>query len=156
AGVDPQRIDDLVARLTRLEAAVAAPRPPVTDQAMLGRLNVADGTLKSLADNVTALTRRSDELADSVRSMQGRIDALTSTVTDMQKVAQASAVGSDRAVRLAVAASALRAAVERGDPFPDELAVARPLTSDPVALAPLEPFAAGGVPSNLALARELA
>ncbi len=154
-GIEPRAIDDLAARLVRLEAAVAAPRPPVTDPVALGRLNTAESALKSLADNVTALSRRSDELAATLRSTQDRIDALAATVTELQKVAQASAVGSDRAVRLAVAASALRSAVERGDPFADELAVAKPLTSDPAMLAPLEPFAASGVPSNLALAREL-
>jgi hypothetical protein len=155
-GVDPRAVDDLSARLARLEAAVAASRAPVTDPVVLGRLNAAEGTLKTLSDNVTALSRRSDDLAATLRTMQEQVGALTATVTELQKVAQASAVGSDRAVRLAVAASALRSAVERGDPFADELAVVKPLTADPTVLVPLDPFAASGVPSNLVLARELA
>ena len=50
---------------------------------------------------------------------------------------------------------ALRAAVERGDPFAQELSAAKALASDAAMLAPLEPFAATGVPRSAALAREL-
>jgi hypothetical protein len=57
-------------------------------------------------------------------------------------------------VRLALATSALRDAVERGDPFAAELAAARPLAADN-AFAALEPFAATGVPGTAALAQEL-
>jgi hypothetical protein len=61
----------------------------------------------------------------------------------------------DRAARFAVAALALRGAVERGDPFASELAAVKPLISDQASLAPLEEFAAAGVPGAGALAREL-
>ena len=50
---------------------------------------------------------------------------------------------------------ALRSAVERGERFAQELAAVKPLVPDPVALAPLEPFAATGVPRASTLAREL-
>ena len=63
--------------------------------------------------------------------------------------------GADRAGRLAFVAMALRSAVERGEPFAQELAAAKPLVPDASALAPLEPFAATGVPRAAALAREL-
>ena len=69
---------------------------------------------------------------------------------------KAAAAGSDRASRLAVAASALRGAVERGDPFTAELAIVKPFAPDANAIAALEPFAASGVPSNQALGQELA
>ena len=54
-----------------------------------------------------------------------------------------------------MAAAMLRAAVERGEPFTAELAAAKALAADPAALAPLERFAASGVPAAAALAREL-
>jgi hypothetical protein len=58
-------------------------------------------------------------------------------------------------VRTAVIGAALAAVVERGDPFADELAAARALVPEAGALAPLEGFAATGVPGADALAREL-
>jgi hypothetical protein len=56
---------------------------------------------------------------------------------------------------LTVAAEALRATVERGAPYQAELASLRALGVDQKAAAPLELFAANGVPSAAALAREL-
>ncbi|MEN3382027.1 MAG: hypothetical protein V7608_2071, partial [Hyphomicrobiales bacterium] len=61
----------------------------------------------------------------------------------------------DRAGRLAFVGLVLRTAVERGDPFVTELAAVKPLVTDPAQVAPLEPFAAAGVPRATALAREL-
>ncbi len=54
ASVDPKAIDDIAARLARLETAQAAPRAPVTDPVVLGRLNAAENATKSLADNAAA------------------------------------------------------------------------------------------------------
>jgi hypothetical protein len=63
--------------------------------------------------------------------------------------------GADRAGRLAFVAVALRSAVERGEPFGQEFAAAKPLVPDAAALGALEPFAATGVPRTATLAREL-
>jgi hypothetical protein len=63
-------------------------------------------------------------------------------------------LANDRATRLALATSALRSAVERGEPFTSELTAARPLAPEN-AFTSLEPFAASGVPNNATLAREL-
>jgi len=57
-------------------------------------------------------------------------------------------------VRLALAATALNAAVERGDAFAAELAAVKALGADPKLLAALEPFARSGVPTSAALARQ--
>jgi hypothetical protein len=57
---------------------------------------------------------------------------------------------------LTVAAEALRATVERGAPYQAELAAAKSLGADPSGTAPLEAFAAAGVPAARALAHELA
>jgi hypothetical protein len=63
---------------------------------------------------------------------------------------------SDRSVRLALAASALQSAVERGGPFQAELATAQSLAADRKTLDPLVPFATTGLPTAASLARELA
>jgi hypothetical protein len=154
-GADPKALADLATRLKQLETTVAAPRAPVSDPTLSGRLTATENAMKSLADNVAALSKRNDELASTLRETGSRLDSLTATVAELQKVAHASAAGTDRAVRLAVAASSLQGAVERGDPFAAELAVAEQFAADPKALAPLKPFAATGVPSAAALAREL-
>src|SRR5581483_6149116 len=61
----------------------------------------------------------------------------------------------DRALRAAVAAQALRSAVERGDGYATELAALQPLISDTQKLAPLQSFAKSGLPSVSALAQQL-
>ena len=63
--------------------------------------------------------------------------------------------GGDRPLRTAVAAQALRAAVEHGAPFAAELNAAKAVAADPKPFAPLEAFATGGLPSAAALARQL-
>ena len=146
----------LAARLAKLESAQATPRAPVTDPVVLGRLNAAESATKSLADNAAALSRRAEATDAALRETNSRIDKLTATLADVQTTARAAAAGSDRASRLAVAASALRNAVEHGDPFTAELAIVKPLAPDANAIALLEPFAASGVPGNAALGQELA
>ncbi len=158
--IDPKAIDkaidDTAARLSRLESAQAQPRAPVTDPVVLGRINAAENAAKSLADNAAALSRRAEATDAALREINSRIDKLTAALTDVQTTARSAAAGSDRASRLAVAASALRNAVEHGDPFTAELAIVKPLAPDPNAIALLEPFAASGVPSNAMLGQELA
>ncbi|MGE0260796.1 MAG: COG4223 family protein [Alphaproteobacteria bacterium] len=61
----------------------------------------------------------------------------------------------DPVVRFAVASAALREAVERGQPFAPLLATTKPFVKDPKQLAPLEVFAATGVPSVATLSRQL-
>jgi hypothetical protein len=155
ARVDPKTVDDLAARLTKLESAQAAPRAPVTDPVVLGRINVAESAAKSLADNAAALSRRADAADAALRDTNSRIEKLTAVLAEVQTTARAAAAGSDRASRLAVAASALRNAVEHGDPFTAELAIVKPLAPDATAIVLLEPFAASGVPGNAALGQEL-
>jgi hypothetical protein len=156
ARVDPKAVDDLAARLAKLESAQAAPRAPVTDPVVLGRINAAESAAKSLADNAAALSRRAETSDTAIRDTNSRIEKLTAALAEVQTTARSAAAGSDRASRLAVAASALRNAVEHGDPFAGELAIVKPLAPDAGAIALLEPFAASGVPGNAALGQELA
>src|SRR5262249_33447818 len=61
--------------------------------------------------------------------------------------------GTSANTREAVAALALKSAVERGAPFASELDAVRPFV-DAATLAALEPFAKSGVPSTAALAHD--
>ncbi len=95
---------------------------------------------------------------------RGDLDALANRIAGLERavkslgddVARRPASADDRAARMTVAAEALRAVVERGAPYQAELAAMKSLGVEQSALAPLEPFATDGVPSNAALARELA
>jgi hypothetical protein len=155
-------VDEVGARVSRLEAAQAAPRAPVTDPVVLGRLTSVEGASKSVADNVAALSRRAEATDAAIRdantaiqSTNANIAKLAVTLGEVRATARAAAAGSDSASRLALAASMLRDAAQRGEPFLAELAVAKPLTTEVDAIAALEPFAASGVPGNAALGQQL-
>jgi hypothetical protein len=154
--VDAKAIEELAARFGKVESAQAAPRAPISNPVVLGRLGATEQAVKSIADNVAALSRRSDGVDAALRDSNARLDKISAALTELQTTVRAAAVGSDRAVRLAVAAGALRVAVERGAPFTTELATVKALTSNGSTLAALEPFAASGLPSDAALGRELA
>jgi hypothetical protein len=184
AGVDAQAVEALTARLAKLETAINAPRAAATDPQVLSRLGSVESQIRPLSDSISALARRGDENDATLRGIRSRIDAASAALTELQNAARASSAdhgeiarlsgriaalekadravadqlakaASDRPVRLAVAAAALRTAVERGDPLTAELAAVKPLTADTQAIAAIEPFGASGVPSNAMLGREL-
>ncbi|HEY4408111.1 MAG TPA: hypothetical protein VGN55_25945 [Xanthobacteraceae bacterium] len=99
--------------------------------------------------------------AATIAALANRLDALeadakTTETALAAEVAKRDAESSDdHAVRIAVTAAALTAAVERGRPFAAELKAAQSQGPDPSALAPLEAFASTGVPNANALVREL-
>ncbi len=91
-----------------------------------------------------------------IDALANRLAALESAVKSLSAdAAHRTSNADDRAARLTVAAEGLRAAVERGAPYQAELAVVKSLGADENATAPLEPFAANGVPNATALAHEL-
>jgi hypothetical protein len=160
--VDAAVLNDLSGRLAKLEAEIATPRAPATDPALVNRIVVLEAELKSIMERVGALARRGDEIAVVAGDARGRGDANATALAEFaQRIARLGQAGvtggetGDRAVRLAVIAAGLRVAVERGEPFATELAAAKSLATDSAVLAPLEPFAASGVPAVAALAREL-
>jgi hypothetical protein len=176
-----RKADDLPARVAQIETVLA--RSPAADPALAARVAAGETAAKSLTENLTALNRRIEDVATAAREARGRaeaaagqsadrsaavageqreLEALAGRIAALEQTAKAMeselakrAGAADRAARLALAAAALQAAVERGEPFAAELAVAKPLAADPGRLAPLEPFARTGVPSVAALSREL-
>jgi len=188
AGSDPRALDDVTARVGKLESASAKAQPGGTDPALANRIASIEGQVKALTESVSVLGRRTDEAVTAAREARQRaeagdstqkavpavpaierseLEALANRVAAVERSEKAVATelakrpvdAGDRSLRLVVAASALKTAVERGDPFAAELAavkaVADPKLSDPKVVAALEPLAASGVPSATALAREL-
>jgi hypothetical protein len=131
-----RRVDDIAATSqTALAEAKAA-------------TSVADGAKN--AAQAAAQHADLDALAQRVAALENAIKSLGSELT--QRTSRAD----DRATRVTVAAEALRATVERGAPYQAELAAVKSLGVEDTTLAPLTPFAADGVPSAAALAREFA
>ncbi len=165
---DARMIEDLTGRLGRLEAA-----PRNTSAAGL------DEAIKPLRDAIADLTRRVEDNATAIREARGRadaaqeaaraatdrsnVDALNSRLAALEQASKVLnedtvknlAAAGDKPLRAAVAAQALQAAVERGDPFAAELSAVKAVTANPQMLAALEPFAASGLPSAAVLARQL-
>ena len=180
AGVDARALDEVVGRVDTLEAAVVTSRPATGDPSFSNRIAAINGEVKALAETIGTLGRRNDEAAAAARAAQTRSDATAAAVATLaQKLpagvaversqvealaarvaavetSEKTAARGDQAVRLVLVATALKAAVERGDPFAAELAAAKALGADPKLTTALEPFAASGVPTSAALARELA
>jgi hypothetical protein len=143
--------DNLAALTRRVDEAAATSQSAA--KAADSALNAA-GAAKS----ATEVSSKYQVQREDVDALAKRIMALESAVKGLAAAtAPLAAAGvNDRTARLSVAAEALRAAVERGTPYQAELRAVHALGVDEIATAALEPFAASGVPSAAALARELA
>lgn len=177
---DPKALDAVAGRVAKLEAAGAMPPPSASDGALAARVAALEAQINALAETVGVLGRRNDEALSAAREARVRADAGAAEISELtqkppaavdrsefealanrvigversEKAAEKAAESADRAVRLALAATALNAAVERGDAFAAELAAAKTLGADPKLVAALEPFARSGVPTSAALARQ--
>ncbi len=89
-------------------------------------------------------------------ALTSRIAALESAVKALSEQVAHPAASADQAARLAAAAQALQSAVERGAAYEAELKAVKSLGADRTATAPLEAYAATGVPHADTLAHELA
>ena len=155
AGVDARALDEVVGRVDTLEAAVVTSRPATGDPSFSNRIAAINGEVKALAETIGTLGRRNDEAAAAARAAQtpsdataaavatlaqkppagvaverSQVEALAARVAAVESSEKAAARG-DQAVRLVLVATALKSAVERGDPFAGELAAAKALGADP-------------------------
>jgi hypothetical protein len=153
AAGNPKALDDVAARLARLEAAPPPPTTPSADFALAERVAALAGKVEAMGETVRVLERRSTEAADAARAAREHAASNAAAISEL--AGRLAGQGGDRAARLALAAAALERAVGRGEPFETEVALAKSLGADPAALAALTPFAARGLPPGAALAREL-
>jgi len=135
-----KRSDDIAANAAQARDRAEAAEKAVTEM----RASVQDA-----AKNAAAGISPAD-----LDGLQKRIAGLEqSTKVAREDIAKTGAA--DAAARLALSASALRDAVLSGAPFAATLAQVKALSADEKTLAPLEPFAASGLPTVAALTREL-
>jgi hypothetical protein len=179
-------IADLTAQINKIQSTLTTQKPDsalvsrlAAVEATTTSLGDSLNTLTSRVDQATTAAQGAQAQAKSAADVAGaaktsaqggiarsdidalisRIAALESTVKSLSDSVSHQAAGGgadDGAARLVAVAEGLRTAVERGTPFQTELAAAKSLGADQTTLTPLEPFAASGVPSATALARELA
>jgi hypothetical protein len=131
------------------EAREARQRADATAAALS---KVAQGAAPAAAD-----TSARDRIEAELKTLTTRLAAVEGggKAIESELAKRAAADSRDRSGRMAVAAMAVNVALERGEPFSAELAAVKSLGVDPKLVTPLEPFAASGVPTPGALAREL-
>jgi hypothetical protein len=178
AAADPKALDELTRRVAKLEATPSV-SSPASDPALAARIAALEAEIKAIAATLGSVGRRDEEVLAVARDARARADASAAAFAELaQKIPAATAAerselealanrvtaversekaaeSGDRAVRLALAATALNAGSERGNAFPAELAAAKALGADAKLVAALEPFAQSGIPSAAALARQL-
>jgi hypothetical protein len=176
--------DQISSRLERIQEALKTPRTDeamvnriavaeaqakaLSDQllALTRRVDdvaAASQTALTLAKTAAATADEAKNAAQTV-AQRSDLDALNNRITTLEnaikslgaELTQRTSSADDRVARMTVAAEALRATVERGAPYQAELAAMKSFGVEESALAPLAPFAAEGVPSAAALAREFA
>ncbi len=166
-------VDALSARVAAVEARAGK---PVADPAMAARIDALEKSASSLRSDIANLRAQSDKTASALNDTKSApqtaapdITALTDRIAQLEraskaeraelaqqgeKIAQAKAAD-DKPLRHVVAAALLDVAVRHGDPYQSQLSAARSLAAKPDALKPLDAFASSGIPTPVALSREL-
>lgn len=166
-------VDALSGRVAAVEAKAGK---PVADPAMVARIDALEKSASSLRGEIANLRAQSDKMASALNdtklapgaagadlaALNDRIAQLeraskaerAELVQQGEKIAEAKAAD-DKPLRHVVAAALLDVAVRHGDPYQSQLSAARSLAAKPDALKPLDAFASSGIPTPVALSREL-
>ncbi|MGY8662158.1 hypothetical protein Q3C01_07290 [Bradyrhizobium sp. UFLA05-109] len=171
-------VDALSGRVAAVETKVNKAAAPAVDPAAVARLDALDKSVAALRSDIASLRTQSDKLGsalndvksaprdagaapdlseinDRIAQLERTIKAERAELTQQgEKIADAKSTD-DKAMRRVVAAALLDVAVRHGDGYAAQLAAAKSFAPDPQALKPLETFASTGVPSPVALSREL-
>ena len=168
--VDTAVIDGLVARIAGVESKTSKPPAVTADPAQAARIEALEKSIGSLRSELAAARAQSEKLAAEAKTSGGEpssaldLTGINERIAQIERatraqsaeIAQESAKPADDVpLRRIVAAALLDVLVRIGDPYPAALAAARALTDHPEPLAPLDRFAASGVPSAATLSREL-
>ncbi|WP_028133385.1 COG4223 family protein [Bradyrhizobium japonicum] len=166
-------VDALSGRVSAVEAKAGK---PVTDPAMAARIDAIEKSIGSLRSDVANLRTQADKTASAlndVKSAPGAaapdLSALNERFAQLERASRAeraelaqqgekiadATAKDDKRLRSVVAAALLDVAVRHGDPYQQQLAAARSLAAKPDTLKPLDTFASSGIPTQVALSREL-
>ncbi|MGB7254778.1 MAG: mitofilin family membrane protein [Xanthobacteraceae bacterium] len=167
-----RRLDDIAAT-SQSAAKTADTAQAAAEAAKSASANASRSATQAANDAVSkaaseaasqAATQVANQVASQASGQKSDLDALTNRVAALESAVKALSENAahpaeganDQAARLTIATEALRAAVERGTPYQAELAAVQTLGVTQDATAPLQSFAANGVPTPAALAQELA
>lgn len=127
---------DIASRLAALESSVSSGGGGTDDMAQ--KLAAVEGELANLKSATEATAASSTQLA-------GRLQQAEAQINDR---------GPEQQAARAVAAAALKGAIDRGGSFEAELQTYQTVAADDPAIAQLQPFAAKGVQSRIELQRQ--
>ena len=162
-------IDALSGRVAAVEARAGR---PAADPAVAARIDALEKSETVLRSDIANLRAQSDKTASAVnapRAAAPDLAALSDRISQLEraskteraelaqqgeKIADARTMD-DKPLRHVVAAALLDVAVRHGDPYESQLTAARSLAAKPELLKPLDMFASSGIPTPVALSREL-
>ncbi|MBR0982348.1 COG4223 family protein [Bradyrhizobium liaoningense] len=166
-------VDALSGRVAAVEAKAGK---PAADPAMAGRIDALEKSANALRSDVANLRAQFDKTASTLndaksapRAAAPDLAALSERIAQLEraskteraelaqqgeKIADAKTMD-DKPLRHVVAAALLDVAVRHGDAYQSQLAAARAMAAKPDMLKPLDTFAASGIPTPVALSREL-
>ena len=166
-------VDALSGRVAAVEAKAGK---PAVDPAMVARIDALEKSATSLRSDIASLRAQSDKTASALndatsapRAAAPDLAALNDRLAQLEraskteraelaqqseKIADAKTMD-DKPLRHVVAAALLDVAVRHGDAYEAQLVAARSLAAKPDMLKPLDTFASSGIPTPVALSREL-
>jgi len=166
-------VDALSGRIAAVEAKAGK---PVADPAIVARIDALEKSASALRSDIANLRAQSDKTAGALNDAKSAtpvaspdLAALADRVTQLEraskteraelaqqgeKIAETKKLD-DKPLRFVVAATLLDVAVRHGDPYQSQLSAARSLAAKPEMLKPLDVFASSGIPTPVALSREL-
>lgn len=171
--VSSAAIDDLAARLAKVESRTSAPAVPAPDPAAAARAEALEKSLAALRGELASQRAESDKLASAINDAKSApreaaappdLSAINERIAQIERAARAQSAevaqesarpADDMPLRRIVAAALLDVLVRIGDPYTVALAAAKSLAASPDALKPLDGFANSGLPNAASLSREL-
>src|SRR5262245_24867396 len=82
-GLDPRALDELNARVAKLETGGSATRTPVADPALGNRMATLEGALKSLEEKIGVVARRTDDIDLIARDARDKAQATAGAVAEL-------------------------------------------------------------------------
>lgn len=146
AGGETADLQPIESRLDELEAALAGLGEGGSPDAGIAKIDERFGALESRLDAMESADGPADDLTARLEELEQGLTAVQSELSERE--------GEPRAA-LVIAASALKAAVDRGDAFQAELDTYAALAPDADGVTSLGAYAADGVPTHNALLADL-
>lgn len=153
AAANPGAAPDLTAydaRLAELEKKLANLAIAGGDPVAAEKLAALDAKLAEIAAVAAAASDAAKTASETAGAQAARVDAIAASIRAVEEKA-AAAAGNPK-IAIAIAAAALKSAVDRGQPFMTELETYAAVTPDAPEIASLRAFAASGVPTRADLA----